>query len=95
MLSIVIFSGKHWSRAALGWLLFVVAIDGLAEAGAEGHARRLAAHNATVALGVLSAAERARPAGGYQVPKIAVTTLDLASLGPDMFGDTDDADSQR
>lgn len=90
MLAILMFSGKNWSRAALAWVVFALAVDGLAEAGAEGAKSRIAAHNAAVALGVLAAAERTRPAGMQQVAKVEVSELQLDTLGPQAFGDADD-----
>lgn len=91
MLSILKFSGKHWSRAFFGWALFILSVDGLAQAGAESAESVRAAHNAAVALGVLAAAERAPPAGALQVARIAVSDLDLKSFPPSAFGDSDDS----
>ncbi len=95
MLSILKFSGKHWSRAALGWALFILTVDGLAQAGAESAESILAAHNAAVALGVLAAAERGPSPGALQVARIAVRDLDLKSLSPAAFGDRDESDHVR
>jgi urease accessory protein UreF len=95
MLSILIFSGKQWSRAALAWLLFAVAVDGLARAGSEAAEAKLAAYNTAVALGVLSAAERLGPHGQYQVAKVEIVDLDLARLEPSAFGDLDDAHAPK
>ena len=95
MLSILMFSGKQWSRAALAWIVFALAIDGLAEAGAEGAKSRNAAHNAAVALGVLAAAERTRPVGSHQVARIEMSAMDLAELDPADFGDGETSDAKR
>lgn len=90
MLSILIFSGKQWSRAALAWLLFAIAVDGLARAGSEAAEAKLAAYNTAVALGVLNAAERLGPHGQYQVAKVEIRDLDLDRLEPAAFGDLED-----
>jgi hypothetical protein len=90
MLSILKFSGTHWSRAAAAWILFGVAIDGLADAGAEAADAELAAYNAAVALGVLNVAERTGERGQYQVAKVEVLDLDLKSLDPATFADHDE-----
>ncbi len=91
MLSMLKFSGKHWSRAALLWILLAVAVDGLAKAGAEAADAKLSAYNAAVALGVVDAAERIGRQGQYQVARVAVTTLDLNTIDPAVFADADDA----
>ncbi len=93
MLSIIKFSGKHWSRAALGWILFAVVVDGLAKAGAEAADAKLAAYNAATALGVLDAAERRGGQGQHQVAKVSLTDLDLKRIDPAVFADADDAES--
>lgn len=95
MLSILKFSGKHWSRAALAWFLFAVAVEGLAQAGTESAESRLAAHNAAVALGVLTAADRARPQANYQVAKIDLKALDLEKIPSSAFGDAVEGDAGR
>lgn len=93
MLSIIKFSGKHWSRAALGWLLLALAVDGLAKAGAEAADAKLEAYNAAVALGVQSAAVRLGTQGQYQVAKVALTDLDLKTIDPVQFADAEEAGS--
>lgn len=90
MLSIIKFSGKHWSRAALGWILFAVVVDGLAKAGAEAADAKLAAYNAATALGVLDAAGRQGGQGQHQVAKVSLTDLDLKRMDPALFADADD-----
>ncbi len=90
MLSILKFSGKQWSWAALAWIVFAVAVDGLAKAGSEAADAKIAAYNAAVALGVLNVAERAGPSQ-YQVAKVAVSELDLDGIDPAAFGDAEDA----
>lgn len=91
MLSILKFSGKHWSRAALAWILFAVAVDALAKAGAEAADAKLAAYNAAMALGVLDAVARRGDEGQYQVAKVAVKSLDLKAIDPAVFGDAEDS----
>jgi hypothetical protein len=93
MLSIIKFSGKHWSRAALGWILFAVAVDGLAKAGAEAADAKLAAYNAATALGVLDAAQRRGDQGQQQVAKVSLSDLDVTRIDPAVFADVDDAGS--
>jgi hypothetical protein len=90
MLSILKFSGKHWSRAAFAWILFAVAVDGLAKAGAEASDAKIAAFNAAVALGVQDAGARLGGQGQYQVAKVALTELDLKSIDPAVFADADE-----
>lgn len=90
MLSILKFSGKHWSRAALGWILFALAVDGLAKAGAEAADAKLAAYNAAVALGVQDAADRLGAQGQYQVAKVALKDLDLKAIDPAVFADAEE-----
>jgi uncharacterized protein YdgA (DUF945 family) len=90
MLSIIKFSGKHWSRAALGWILFAVAVDGLAKAGAEAADAKLAAYNAAVALGVQDEGVRLGVQGQYQVAKVALKDLDLKSIDPAVFADAEE-----
>lgn len=91
MLSILKCSGTHWSRAAVGWILFALVVDGLAEAGAEAADAKLAAYNAAVALGVLNVAERVGDKGHYQVAKVELVDLDLAALDATAFADQDEA----
>ena len=95
MLSIIKFSGKHWSRAALGWILFAVAVDGLAKAGAEAADAKLAAYNAATALGVLDAAVRSGRQGQYQVAKVALSDFDPRAIDPKTFADIDEAFAAR
>ncbi len=93
MLSILKFSGTHWSRAAIVWLLFAFAVEGLADAGAESADAKIAAYNAAVALGVLNVAERSRENGVHQVAKVDVVELDLNRFDPAQFGDQDYVES--
>ncbi len=95
MLSILKFSGKHWSRTAMAWVAFAVVVDGLAKAGAEASEAKLAAYNTAVALGVLDAAERVGTRGQYQVAKVTVLDLDLAALTPGAFGDGDEPSAAK
>lgn len=90
MFSIIKCSGRHWSRAALAWLLFGLVIDGLARAGSEAVEAKLAAYNAAVALGVLKSAGPMPPPGQYQVAEVTVSDIDLRQLDPTAFGDGDD-----
>ncbi|MBA4131726.1 MAG: hypothetical protein C0519_09915 [Hyphomicrobium sp.] len=90
MLSILTFSGKHWSRAALGWILFAVAVDGLAKAGAEAADAKLAAYNAAVALGVQDEGVRLGGPGQYQVAKVSLKDLDLKAIDPSVFADAEE-----
>jgi hypothetical protein len=90
MFSIIKCSGRHWSRAALAWLLFALVIDGLARAGSEAAEAKLAAYNAAVALGVLKSAEQIRRQGQYQVAEVTVSDIDLKQLDATAFGDGDD-----
>ena len=90
MLSIIKFSGMHWSRAALGWILLMVAVDGLAKAGAEAADAKLSAYNAAVALGVLDAATRVGMHGQYQVAKVEMRDFELKSIDPAVFADRDE-----
>jgi hypothetical protein len=90
MFSIIKCSGRHWSRAALAWLLFALVIDGLARAGSEAVEAKLAAYNAAVALGVLKSADQLRPQGQYQVAEVTVSDIDLRQLDSTVFGDGDD-----
>jgi hypothetical protein len=90
MLSILVFSGRHWARAAAAWFIFAFAVDALADAGAESSNARLQAHNEAVALGVLTAVERLGRQGSYQVPKVEVVEFDLSAIAPETFGDTDE-----
>ncbi len=90
MLSILKFSGKHWSRAAFAWILFAVAVDGLAKVGAEAADAKLAAYNAAVALGVQDADARLGGQGQYQVAKVALKDLDLRSIDPAVFADVEE-----
>jgi hypothetical protein len=95
MLSILVFSGRHWMRAAAAWFLLAFAVDALADAGSEGADARLQAHNAAVALGVLTAVERLGKQGSYQVPKIEMVEFDLSAVSPETFGDGDDGSHRR
>ena len=90
MMSILKFSGMHWSRAAVVWILFGVAIDGLADAGAEAASAELSAYQTAVALGVLNVAERTGDRGQYQVAKVEVIELDLKAIDPTEFADHDE-----
>jgi uncharacterized membrane protein YidH (DUF202 family) len=89
MLSILKFSGTHWSRTAVAWLVFAFAIEGLAQAGAESADAKIAAYNAAVALGVLNVAERSGNRGHYQVAKVEISEFDLDQLDPASFADQD------
>ena len=91
MVSILKFSGKHWSRAALGWLLLAVAVNGLAKAGAEASDAKISAYNAAVALGVHDAGHRRAGQGQYQVAKVALKDFDLKAIDPAVFADAEDA----
>jgi hypothetical protein len=91
MLSILKFSGKNWSRAAFGWILFAVAVDGLAKAGAEAAEAKLSAYNTAVALGVLNAAERIGRQGQYQVAKVALSDFNPKTIDPKTYADAEDA----
>jgi hypothetical protein len=91
MLSILKFSGTHWSRSAIGWLVFAFVVQGLSEAGAESAAAQIAAYNAAVALGVLNVAERSGNDGHYQVAKVAISDFNLSELDPAVFADQDGA----
>jgi hypothetical protein len=89
MLSILKFSGTHWSRSAIAWLVFAFVVQGLSEAGAESAAAQIAAYNAAVALGVLNVAERSGNQGHYQVAKVAISDFNLSELDPAVFADQD------
>lgn len=95
MVSILTCSGRPWFRAAFAWTIFVVAVYGLADAGAEAADARLSAHTAAVALGVLDQAMRLGRQSSYQIPKIDVVDLDLTRLEPAAFGDREESGSTR
>ncbi len=91
MLSILKFSGTHWSRAAISWLVFAFVVEGLAEAGAESADAKIAAYNAAVALGVLNVVEGSGSRGHYQVAKVEFSDFDLGHIDPAIFADQDSA----
>lgn len=91
MLSILKFSGTHWSRSAVVWLVFAFVVQGLADAGAESADAKISAYNAAVALGVLNVAERSANRGHYQVAKVAISDFNLSELDPAVFADQDGA----
>ena len=91
LFSILKFSGRHWSRAALGWLLFALAVQGLARAGAEGADAERAAYDTAVALGFFDGAgDRQVLQGQIQVAGVSVKDFEIDRLAPDAFGDTAD-----
>ncbi|MBY0226304.1 MAG: hypothetical protein K2Q28_10910 [Hyphomicrobium sp.] len=91
MLSILKFSGTHWSRSAIVWLVFAFVVQGLANAGAESADAKIAAYHAAVALGVLHVAEPSGSRGHYQVAKVEFSDFDLRELDPAVFADQDGA----
>ena len=95
MLSILKFSGKSWVRAALGWLLFAVVIDGLAKSGAEAADAEIATYNTAAALGSFNTAGPSGSAGQYQVAKIAVSVFDPRRINPEAYGDLEEAAPTR
>jgi len=90
MVAILKFSGRHWARSAVAWLFFVLIVQGLSDAGAKSTESQIAAHNAAVALGILTVSERIRPQSTYQVAKVDLVALDLKTLNPSAFGDRAD-----
>lgn len=91
MLSILKFSGTHWSCSAIVWLVFAFVVQGLANAGAESADAKIAAYHAAVALGVLGVAEQSGNRGHYQVAKVEVSDFDLTEMDPAVFADQDGA----
>jgi hypothetical protein len=91
MLSMLKFSGTHWSRSAIAWLVFAFVVEGLAQAGAESADAKIAAYNAAVALGVLNVAERSGNRGHYQVAKVEISDFDPSEFDPAVFADQDGA----
>lgn len=90
MVAILKFSGRHWARSAGAWLFFVLIVQGLSDAGAKSTESQIAAHNAAVALGILTVSERVQPQSTYQVAKVDLVALDLKTLNPSAFGDRAD-----
>ena len=90
MVAILKLSGRHWARSAVAWLFFVLIVQGLSDAGAKSTESQIAAHNAAVALGILTVSERVQPQSTYQVAKVDLVALDLKTLNPSAFGDRAD-----
>jgi hypothetical protein len=95
MLSILKFSGKSWSGAAVGWILLAVAVDGLARSGAEAADAEIATYNTAAALGTFDKAGQTGNGDQYQVAKVAVSVFDPKGINPDGYGDLEDAATAR
>jgi hypothetical protein len=89
MMSILSFSGLNWLRGAGFWIVFAIAIDGLAQAGADDAAAPLKSHNPASAHNLLVATAGNLAIGARQVAKVEMTSFDPATLSQSAFGDSE------